>query len=186
MHEKDNIEQEIYSISPKMAALPRQTPYVVPDGYMEQSRLELLKPVCMNQISAPKNYFELLPKKILQHIDVSHEVVKESARTVRIRMSAVIGWTVAASILLITGIFSMTNKNTEDKAGEITEIADVKASQFWEREMDQLEEQEMIYFLEENGHDVEAALVASYSEMNIAESEIDVLLSEDWLHHFEL
>ncbi len=186
MNEKENIQQELSSISPKLAGLSKHSPYVAPDGYMEQAKLELIKPICLREVAVPEHYFEQLPSKIMQRIESATTTPKENSKRVVVRMTRVIGWTVAASILLIVGIFSITNRITENELAHVEELVEVKSSQFWEKEMDQLEEHEMIHYLEENGHDVEAALVASYSETNTAESEIDLLLSEDWLLHVEL
>jgi hypothetical protein len=186
MNEKETIQQELSSISPKLAGLPKHSPYVAPDGYMEQAKLELIKPICLREMTVPENYFEHLPSKIIQHIKAASTKPKENPMREAIRMNRVVGWTAAASILIIAGIFSMINWSTENGTGEQEQLVEVESSQYWEKEMDQLEEHEIINYLEENGHDVEAALVASFSETNTAESEIDLLLSEEWLKHIEL
>jgi hypothetical protein len=101
-------------------------------------------------------------------------------------MTSVIVWTVAASVLLIAGIFSFMSSGKEDALIESNAFAEANTIQSWEKEMDALNESEIIQYLQENGHDVEAALVNAYSESVSSESALDVLLSDEWMTLLEL
>ena len=186
MSDNNLIQAELSNISPILAHISSETPYVAPDGYMEQTKLDLLKPIQTSDYSVPTGYFEQLPQQITQRIEFSANNSTQIPHTRILRMSSVIVWTVAASVLLIAGIFSIMTAGSEDAMKPSDAYAETNTMEAWEKEMDALNEIEIIHYLQENGHDVEAALVASYSETSTSETEIDVLLSEDWFQQVKL
>lgn len=186
MSEKKNIQAELLSISSTLSDLTRETPYVAPDGYMDEVKLELIKAMHQSNFSVPAEYFDQLPQQIMDQINLSVPQSNQNDPAQFIRMTSVLVWTVAASVLLIAGIFSFMSSGKEDALIESNALAEANTIQSWEKEMDALNESEIIQYLQENGHDVEAALVNAYSESVSAESALDVLLSDEWMTLLEL
>jgi hypothetical protein len=94
-------------------------------------------------------------------------------------------WAVAASLLIVFGWLILPNKFWKSNE-EITKANEHdKNINHWEQQLESLSDAEMLAFLQENGHDVEAALVASFSETETSEQELDFLLSDDWIEPFK-
>jgi hypothetical protein len=185
MSDNNLIQAELYNISPTLAHISSETPYVAQDGYMEQAKLDLLKPIQTSDYSVPTGYFEQLPQQIMERIKFSVPRPSQKPPASIIRMTSVIVWTVAASVLLIAGIFSFISASKDDAVIESDAFAESNTIQAWEKEMDALNETEIIQYLQENGHDVEAALVNAYSESDPSESSLDLLLSDEWMKLLE-
>jgi hypothetical protein len=153
---------------------------------MEDVKLELLKSIQQSNYTEPAEYFDQFPQQLMQQIEFSNTPSSQKPPARIIRMTSVIVWTVAASMLLIAGIFSFMSADTDNVAAQTDAFAETNTIQAWEKEMDALHEIEIIQYLRENGHDVEAALVNAYSESDPSGSALDVLLSDEWMKLLEL
>ena len=189
MSEKETIQQELEKISPWLALQSKETPYQVTSAYWEISTLQLKQKISheANDYQVPAQYFENFAENLTNKINddeiMRTEQLSQSNKRVQMRM--VFRWAVAASLLIVFGWLILPNKfwKSNEEISKANESD--KNINHWEQQLESLSDAEMLAFLEENGHDVEAAMVASYSETEISEAELDFLLSDDWIDPFK-
>lgn len=189
MSEKETIQQELEKISPWLALQSKETPYQVSSAYWEISTLQLKQKISheANDYQVPAQYFEDFAENLKKKIndDTFIGTKQESRPKKRVQMMVVFRWAVAASLLIVFGWLILPNKFWKSNE-EITKANESdKNINHWEQQLESLSDAEMLAFLEENGHDVEAALVASYSETETSEAELDFLLSDEWIEPFK-
>ncbi len=123
----------------------------------------------------PNNYFETLPENILQAVKTPSKVVSISKNHIWIKL-------VAAVIVGLIGfaIFINLPKNHDEGISLIEKEAQkIISNNSFETEFQQIDEKEMANYLEENGYDVNAALVASLTEDEIILENDDLLIDEE-------
>ncbi len=114
----------------------------------------------------PENYFETTEKAIIQKINNTNQSVKI------ISLPQWLRYAVAASVVFLLGLtfvryYSGMKQST------------ISSEETISKQINSLQESEMLYYLRNTGTDVEAALVASVSEDENLPSEEEILLNED-------
>ena len=128
----------------------------------------------------PNNYFETLPENILQAVKAPAKVVSISKNYIWIKL-------VAAVIVGLIGfaiIISLPKKHDEGISLIEKEAQKIISNNSFESEFEQIDEKEMANYLEENGHDVNAALVASLNEDEISLDNDELIFDEEAVDHY--
>ena len=121
---ENNAGEEIQSLSPLLAAIPRKMPFSVPDNYFEQSFAVISKPdeegevpPLFNHIGkgmpyeVPAGYFEALPQQVLA------KVTKPTARVISFNTAKWMRYAVAAVLtgaIALGGIAYFTRTSSVD------------------------------------------------------------------------
>lgn len=129
MELKNEIMNELESLSPYLAALPRQHPFIIPENYFEEAEQYVLFaamqsgandlpapfPAHASPFEVPKGYFEEFPGSILFRIkeQETHDDTKKVVPLRRFSRAKV--WLAAASIaaLLVTAIVLRTQQQQQ-------------------------------------------------------------------------
>ncbi len=181
-------------LSPLVAAIGKENVYTAPEGY-----LKFLSPVMgaisrENVYSVPQGYFEQL-----NFVAVRNEPAKV------IKMNPARSMFKYAAAAVITGLLGLTVMNISNRQGTLkqpveTEIAaatsvtnqqtlesglQIAANGTFDKELNNLSDQEIEQFLSSNGKDVNAALVASsVSDENKLPETTDYFLDENALDNY--
>jgi hypothetical protein len=169
MRKNQEIENELHELSPELAKIPFTQVYETPEGYFEELPISLLKNV--EEISTndiPEDYFESLPNEILSKLNNSSSVISIQKKYFYLKIAVA---AVAIGILGIGFLYFLNHKKTDTPPAYVTNIDSTENyalinSSNLDVEISNLNEEDVINFLEENGHDVNAALVASLDEDN--------------------
>ena len=123
----------------------------------------------------PNNYFETLPENILQAVKTPAKVVSISKNHIWIKLiAAVIVGLIGFAILI-----NLPKKQDEGISLIEKEAKKIISNKSFETEFEQIDEKEITNYLEENGHDVNAALVASLTEDEIILENDELLIDEE-------
>ena len=169
MRKNQEIQNELQELSPELAKIPFTQVFDAPEEYFEHLPISLLKNVDEVSIKdIPEDYFEKLPNEILTKINNTTSVVSIQKKYFYFKIAAA---AVIAGILGFGLIYFVNQKKTETppayaKNIDSTEIYASLNSSNLESQINNLNEEDVISYLEENGHDVNAALVASLGEDN--------------------
>ena len=139
-----------------------------------------------NNYSLPEGYFDTLPTSILSKVKTTNKVFKLSKRTLFIK------YTAAAVLMFLLGIslFVIINgKKSEPPAIVSSSIIMQEANRIllnntFEKEMENVNDNDVVGYLEENGHDVNAALVASLEDEKSLPEEEDYFFDEKTLDNY--
>jgi hypothetical protein len=182
MKKDTNIQKETAEISKLVAEITEHHTYQMPEGYFNEMHNNLInklngiehdapqsplleKAGKGNILSTPTAYFDNLIDNILSNL-------KKEKTTTHIFSMHALKWAVAACIIGLIG-FSIANKYFSSENGnQINKEwqASLKLSKLiiqknsFDITLSQLDENTIINFLQENGHDVDAALMASITE----------------------
>jgi hypothetical protein len=159
--EENNIVfTEMEELSATIAAIGNKNVYTVPQGYFEQSAMPTIA----------------------------------SAKVVKMGSRSIFKYAAAAVItgLLGVGIFTFLNKDAgEIKATEVNPVVMAKANEIiqkksFEKELENVSDEDLVQYLLQNGQDVNAALVASSvdDEDGSLPDAADYLLDENTLNDF--
>jgi hypothetical protein len=128
----------------------------------------------------PNNYFETLPENILQAVKSPAKVVSISKNYIWIKLvAAVIVGLIGFAILI-----NLPKKQDEEISLIEKEAQKIILNKSFETEFEQIDEKEMANYLEENGHDVNAALVASLTEDEIILENDELLIDEEATNNY--
>jgi hypothetical protein len=169
MQKNQEIKNELDELSPELARIPFTQVYETPEGYFEQLPISLYKHIEEDSTQEiPEDYFEKLPNEILYKINNTTSVVSIQKKYFYFKMAAA---AVIAGILGLVLIYFLNQKKTETPPAYVknidsTEIYASLNSSNLESQINNLNEEDVIIYLEDNGHDVNAALVASLGEDN--------------------
>jgi hypothetical protein len=123
----------------------------------------------------PNNYFETLPENILQAVKTPAKVVSISKNHIWIKLiAAVIVGLIGFAILI-----NLPKKQDEGISLIEKEAKKIILNKSFETEFEQINDKEIANYLEENGHDVNAALVASLTEEEILLENDELLIDEE-------
>jgi hypothetical protein len=221
-----NIFDELKTLSPLLAEMPKVNPYSfpedyfdnltidsagklfltesgyqVPKGYFDQfpaiilQKLSLLAetetgllPKSSNQtpplFELPEGYFDSLPETILS--SVSRKTSGQGPMTGRVFFMR---YALAAAItgLLGLSLFTLMNprqNDFEDMSSILSEAQQMIQSRSVDEAFNRLQEDEIIQFLEVNGHDIKTALVATAAYNAELPEEFEYLSDENTLDDF--
>jgi hypothetical protein len=189
MQDYSKINEELSELKSSLANQSKKNLYDVPDNYFEKLSQDCIDKINESQHSIensfilknsskenlyelPDNYFEKLPNEINKKLTSQSKIIDLNYRK---RLSQI---SIAASIITIIGIgiYFITNRNDQDfntlamnKAKEI-----IKNNSF-DKELNNLNEMDMVEYLKESGHDINAAILASNS------SEVEKINDEDFI-----
>lgn len=147
---------------------------------LENENLILSTQEKQNPYQIPNNYFETLPEKILQAVKTPAKVVSISKNGIWIKL-------VAAVIVGLIGfaiIINLPKKHDEEITLIEKEARKIILNKSFESEFEQIDEKEITNYLEEHGHDVNAALVASLTEEEISLDNDDLMYDEEAIDHY--
>lgn len=176
MRKNQEIQKELEDISPLLAKDDANDVYVVDENYFDELPISILKNCnSTNTSNVPEHYFETLPNSILLKINKNKTEHKVKSKIFYIRLA------VAAVVIGLLGmiILLILNKETDNTSPFVVKKPSIKetlvnASNInVDAEVEKLNEEEIVSYLEENGHDVNAALVASLEEDNYDESVLE-------------
>lgn len=211
MDPKKEIQEELSAISPLLANLPKKEAFDVPSsGAATNHAFETILNVNKNivQPSIPSNYFESLPNKIINTIKEdessatlpsshpyqvdSHYFEQLPARIQsRLHKGMLVsmqkyrwGLAVAACAIGLLGlmIFDFNgNQNNEPQTNVQPALAmnDARLNEA----LNQIETADLEEYLVEEGHDVDAAVMASLEDDVNAPNETELLTDNDKLNH---
>jgi hypothetical protein len=211
MENNNNIQNELETISALVASIPKVEVYEVPEGYFDMLCVETLKSVTNNPncYTVPEDYFQQLPSNIATELYQTEdsaafskvnpfetpenyfnqlaastlaEVKKnQSKSTIQKR---IIQLCVAAIFIAFVGfgIQFISSKNTQQPTTEANGL--VINFNNDEATFDQINETDYVEFLTENGHDVNAALVATLTDEQSLPAEEDYILDNNKLETY--
>ncbi len=179
MQKNSDIQNELLIISKTIAAIPNVNVYSLPEGYFEDFSTRVLSSIKSlpsyslhtnikdsQTYSIPVNYFDSLADEILFKIKKEKEVISLPLRNKVLRFS------IAAVVIALLGL-SLTaiikhNRIMEEEnnysAYVMQEANRILISKSFEDNLNSLEEEDVVKYLQDNGLDVNAALVASLSD----------------------
>ena len=188
MQKNSDIQNELLIISKTIAAIPNVNVYSLPEGYFEDFSTRVLSSIKSlpsyslhtnikdsQTYSIPVNYFDSLADEILFKIKKEKEVISLPLRNKVLRFS------IAAVVIALLGL-SLTaiikhNRIMEEEnnysAYVMQEANRILISKSFEDNLNSLEEEDVVKYLQDNGLDVNAALVASLSD------EKEIILKDD-------
>jgi hypothetical protein len=169
MRKNQEIQKELEELSPILAKNDAIEVYEIYENYFDELPISILKN-CNSTKTAnvPEHYFESLPNSILLKINKTNnvKVIKSKIFYIKVAVAAV---SIGLLGLIILFLVNQKNNNSSPMvikkpayndrfAGSINNNVDA--------EIDKLNEDEIISYLEDNGHDVNAALVACLEDDN--------------------
>ena len=169
MRKNQEIQNELHELSPALAKISFTQTYSAPEGYFEEIPISVLKNVEDSSIyELPEDYFEELPNQILSKIKNDSPVVSIHKKYFYVKIAAA---AVVIGILGLGIVYFLNHKKNEPSPAYVKNI---DSTEYYatlnkgniDAEINNLNEEDLISFLEENGHDVNAALIASLDEDN--------------------
>ncbi len=146
----------------------------------EEENLILSTPIIENPYQVPNTYFKTLPDNILQAVKKPAKVISISKNHIWIKL-------IAAVIVGLIGfaiVINLPKKQDEGISLIEKEAKKIILNNSFESEFEQIDEKEMANYLEENGYDVNAALVASLNEDEINLDNDDLLYDEEAVDNY--
>ena len=179
MQKNSDIQNELLIISKTIAAIPNVNVYSLPEGYFEDFSTRVLSSIKSlpsyslhtnikdsQTYSIPVNYFDSLADEILFKIKKEKEVISLPLRNKVLRFS-IAAVAIALLGLSLTAIIKHNRIMEEENnysAYVMQEANRILISKSFEDNLNSLEEEDVIKYLQDNGLDVNAALVASLSD----------------------
>jgi hypothetical protein len=199
--EEESVVTELKGLSPALHSIESKNVFTVPQGYFEslhdvivskinkkETAIELkdLSPVLYsikdkNVYTVPGNYFETLPDKIVNAVKPQQTKVV----TMRKRTAVILKYAVAA---IFTGVIALgVYKFTGDKTGVDAVIAEGKQiarENKFDEELAKVTDTDIVKYLEDNGSDVDAALVANSINEDELPTQDDYLTDDKALYKY--
>ena len=192
MRENAAIQNELKEISAVVAGVPFCNIYTIPDNYFTEfnERLKnkelslandgLIKDNLSTPFMVPENYFSSLPSHINKKRSYSTSFYKI------LHLSNTSRKVAAGVLILMAGLFSFYffnyNANSfNQKDGQSAVFAEAKkiiANNSFEEELAKVDAADIEEYLTSNGHDVNAALMASVENDEEIPSEEDLLMDD--------
>jgi hypothetical protein len=186
------------TLSPTLAGIGNNNVFNVPNHYFAQSvdQIEVHAETAFIAASVadigkvvpytvPSGYFEQLSNSILAKKDITAKVVAMKSRPFAWRYAAA----AAITAVMAVSVWFIFNNNSPQTTGTITAAIQKEANQIlvansFDKELSTVSDAAIVEFLESKGQNVEAALVASYTDMapdNKLPDASDYMLNEDAL-----
>ncbi len=150
------------------------------EGSPESESHILSNPIKQNPYTIPNAYFETLPENILQAVKAPAKVISISKNNIWIKLVAA----VIVGLIGFTIIINLPKKQDEGISLIEKEAQKIILNKSFETEFEQIDEKEITNYLEENGHDVNAALVASLTEDEIILENDELLIDEEATNNY--
>ena len=133
-----------------------------------------------NPYQVPNAYFETFSGNILQALKTPAKVISISKNHIWIKLVAA----VIVGLIGFTIIINLPKKQDEGISLIEKEAKKIILNNSFESEFEKINEKEVENYLEENGHDVNAALVASLNEEEINLDNDDLLYDEEAVDNY--
>lgn len=140
----------------------------------------LSNPRKQNPYEVPNAYFETLPENILQAVKTPAKIISISKNNIWLKLIAA----VIVGLIGFTIIINLPKKQDEGISLIEKEAKKIILNKSFESEFEQINDKEIENYLEENGHDVNAALVASLNEDEINLDNDDLLYDEEAVDNY--
>lgn len=202
--ETEEDEAEEILLSPQLSAIQHTPTFEVPAGYFDgladsilgkikaadtedaATEIKALSPMLYsiqneNVLSVPAGYFESLSETILNKVKPAAKVVAMKSRTAtffKYAVAAVFTGVMALGVYQFTGNSTKENELPDYVKVGMNDIKDV------DQELAKISEADIIKYLEANGTDVKATMVANSVDKNELPTEEDYLLDEQALDKY--
>ncbi len=193
MHKNEQIQSELIELNSILARIPLINVYKVPESYFDNNSIVMIEKTKnkiqlegdskKNTYNVPNGYFDSLPNVILNKVTTQANIMPMRTR------KHYFNFAVAASMagMIGLGIFFIVN-NREQKSDNLASIVKeantiLKSGNF-EKELENLSDDDIVNYLKLNGSDVNAALVASITDENKLPNEADYLYDDHALDNF--
>lgn len=184
-----------------MPELKKINVFTVPDGYFERLANETVSKLDNSETAflpdlkhkpafeVPQGYFEQLPATILQKVKAEQQpakVISMGNRPSVFRYAAAAVVTGILGLTLFNAIFKPARENTSgiETAAVISEGKKIAAEGSFDKELESITDEDIVNYLSDNGHDVNAALVASVTDEQSLPSEEDYIFDDKTLDNF--
>ena len=136
----------------------------------------------VNVFEVPKDYFNSLSETTVAGVKPQQTKVVMMSR----RSTTVIKYAIAAALtgVMALGVFKFTNSNTNDIDPVVALGDKIARENRFDEELEKVTDADIVKFLEANGSDVKAALVASSVDENELPSQEDYLMDEKALDKY--
>ncbi len=193
MHKNEQIQSELIELNSILARLPLINVYKVPENYFDNNSIVMIEKTKnkiqlegdskKNTYNVPNGYFDSLANVILSKLATEAKVMPIRSR------KTYFNYAVAASIagMIGVGLFFMTTSNTGEKnnlASLLEEANVILKNGAFDSEMEKLSDDDIVNYLNLNGSDVNAALVASISDDKKLPNEEEYLYDDQTLDNF--
>ncbi len=139
----------------------------------------LSTPIKENPYQVPNTYFDTLSENILQTVKTPAKIISISKNHFIKLIAAVIIGLIGFAIII-----NLPKKQDEGISLIEKEARKIILNKSFESEFEQINDKEIENYLEENGHDVNAALVASLNEDEISLDNEDILYDEEAVDNY--
>lgn len=135
-----------------------------------------------NVFEVPKDYFNRVAETTVSRVKLQQTKVVVMNR----RSTMVIKYAIAAALtgVMALGVFKFTNSNTNGIDPVVALGDKIARENRFDEELDKVTDADIVKFLEANGSDVKAALVASSVDENELPSQEDYLMDEKALDKY--
>lgn len=146
----------------------------------ESENLISSNPIKQNPYQVPNTYFDTLPENILQAVKIPAKVISISKNHIWIKLIAA----VFVGLIGFAIIINLPKKQDDGISLIEKEAKKIMLNKSFDVEFEKINEKEIENYLEENGHDVNAALVASLNEDEISLDNEDILYDEEAVDNY--
>ncbi len=193
MHKNEQIQSELIELNSILARIPLINVYKVPESYFDNNSIVMIEKTKnkiqlegdskKNTYNVPNGYFDSLANVIVSKLATEAKVMPIRSR------KTYFNYAVAASIagMIGVGLFFMTTSNTGEKnnlASLLEEANVILKNGAFDSEMEKLSDDDIVNYLNLNGSDVNAALVASISDDKKLPNEEEYLYDDQTLDNF--
>lgn len=185
-----------------MPELKKINVFTVPEGYFghladeTMSRIDTDSTAFLTDVKnkpvfeVPQGYFEQLPATILQSVKAAQQqpakVISMGNRPSVFRYAAAAVVTGILGLTLFNALFKPARENISgiETAAVISEGKKIAAEGRFDKELESITDEDIVNYLSDNGHDVNAALVASVTDEQALPNEEDYIFDDKTLDNF--
>ena len=184
-----------------MPELKKINVFTVPQGYFDTlatetvSRIDTVNTEFLADVKnktvfeVPQGYFEQLSGSILQKVKAEQQpakVISMGNRPSVFKYAAAAVITGILGLTLFNAMFKPAKENISgiETAAVISEGKKIAADGSFDKELESITDEDIVSYLSDNGHDVNAALVASVTDEQSLPSEEDYIFDDKTLDNF--
>ena len=182
MKKKEEIVSELKNISTIVSEAAVQQPFSVSDDYFETLSSQVLIRIADEKSSqiVPENYFDDLAPKIIQQIQTGHSGGRMISMISKMAIAAAF-----AGLIGFALVRYLNNKADNEFAQEKWSSAQsIISNRSFDEELNKLDEESLLYYLDATGHDVQSAMVASLTEENNLPDPEEYIFDESTLSNY--
>jgi hypothetical protein len=185
MRKNPEIEKELREIGHSPAFFPTENVFSVPEDYFESFPLKLMSELeSVTSEELPDGYFEDLPSTIVKKVRNTDSIKSTPIRwIVRMAAAAIVTGLLGWGLYSVIDIRTNNRKSTDNETVETINNSKGNVVNF-DEELDEVSDEAVISFLEDNGHDVPAGLMASLYDEKDLPNYTDFIVNENELHDY--